>query len=158
MDLKIPAARTASDDGLCAEAYNDFYHKIKAEVGYDSWRAIWQFIRRRIVTEEMLRHADLGCSVEKSAGTIPEGHELVFLKIRSASLNDATMVSLGALAEAISSGQQVFVAVGPAGERLQALLKLIDQKFASGNDVPVERITLTQAELEGLDAAPGGAV
>lgn len=36
-----------NDEQTCKQAYDDFYHKIKAEVGYDHWCAIWRFISKR---------------------------------------------------------------------------------------------------------------
>ena len=35
------------DADKCRQAYDDFYHKIKAAVGYDHWCAIWRFISKR---------------------------------------------------------------------------------------------------------------
>ena len=36
-----------NDEQACRQAYDDFYHKVRAEVGYDHWAAIWRFIRKR---------------------------------------------------------------------------------------------------------------
>jgi hypothetical protein len=39
-----------NDEQACRQAYDDFYHKVRAEVGYDRydhWAAIWRFIRKR---------------------------------------------------------------------------------------------------------------
>lgn len=36
------------DDQMCRQAYDDFYHKIRAEIGYDHWCAIWRFIVKRL--------------------------------------------------------------------------------------------------------------
>lgn len=36
------------DDQMCRQAYGDFYHKIRAEIGYDHWCAIWRFIAKRL--------------------------------------------------------------------------------------------------------------
>lgn len=36
-----------NDEQTCKQAYDDFYHKIKAEVCYDHWCAIWRFISKR---------------------------------------------------------------------------------------------------------------
>jgi len=40
------------DADKCRQAYDDFYHKIKAEVGYDHWCAIWRFISKRQARRE----------------------------------------------------------------------------------------------------------
>lgn len=36
-----------SNEQNCRQAFDDFYHKIKAEVSYDHWCAIWRFISKR---------------------------------------------------------------------------------------------------------------
>jgi hypothetical protein len=36
-----------SKEQNCRQAFDDFYHKIKAEVSYDHWCAIWRFISKR---------------------------------------------------------------------------------------------------------------
>lgn len=36
-----PAFDADGDEAACREAYDNRYHKIPAEVGYDEWRAIW---------------------------------------------------------------------------------------------------------------------
>lgn len=37
-----------SDEQACRCAYDDFYHKIGAEIRYDHWSAIWRFIKKRL--------------------------------------------------------------------------------------------------------------
>jgi len=144
--------KPVTDDGLCAQAYEDYFHKIKADIAFDRWRALWGFIKRRIVTEDMLRHADLGASVERNGCVPDEQHEVVFLKLRRDVVNDGLLANLQRLAETINSGTQVVVSVGEEAATRLAIADLIREKFASGNDVPVERITLTRAEV-GLGAA-----
>lgn len=36
------------DYQMCRQAYDDFYHKIRAEIGYDHWCSIWRFIAKRL--------------------------------------------------------------------------------------------------------------
>lgn len=43
-----PPLSADQDDHICRQAYDDFYHKVRAEVGYDHWRAIWRFIAKRL--------------------------------------------------------------------------------------------------------------
>lgn len=43
---------TRHDDKMCREAYDDFYHKIRAEIGYDHWCAIWRFIFKQKTAQE----------------------------------------------------------------------------------------------------------
>lgn len=34
----------ANDEKACHEAYNNQYHKVRAEVGFDDWRSVWRFL------------------------------------------------------------------------------------------------------------------
>lgn len=40
-------APSVDDERECRQAYDDFYPKIRAEVGYDHWSSIWRFIAKR---------------------------------------------------------------------------------------------------------------
>lgn len=47
----MPGAAPVSaepDYQMCRQAYDDFYHKIRAEIGYDHWCSIWRFIAKRL--------------------------------------------------------------------------------------------------------------
>lgn len=37
-----------AEERTCRQAYLDKYHKVKAEVSYDEWRSIWNFIKARL--------------------------------------------------------------------------------------------------------------
>lgn len=152
MDLPTnPDAIRNPVDG-CADAYNDFFHKIRADIGFDRWRAIWHFINRRIVTEDTARHADIGAMIEGGMGPVdPSQHELVFLKLAAGTGTPEVLADLQRIGEAISSGEKIGVVQGEAGIRMARIARLVTEKFASGNSVPVERITLTRAEV-GLGA------
>ena len=53
------------DDKMCRQAYDDFYHKIRAEIGYDHWCAIWSFIAKRLaapVAAQAQRHEFDDCA------------------------------------------------------------------------------------------------
>lgn len=34
----------ANNENACHEAYNNQYHKVRAEVGFDDWRSVWRFL------------------------------------------------------------------------------------------------------------------
>ena len=36
----------ANNEKACHEAYNNQYHKVRAEVGFDDWRSVWRFLYR----------------------------------------------------------------------------------------------------------------
>ncbi|ATI15660.1 hypothetical protein [Bordetella phage vB_BbrM_PHB04] len=135
------------DERACRHAYDNRYHKIRAAVGYDEFRAIWfkALESHEVYEAELQRLAELG----RNLPPMDDESEFVFMKVRKG-LVKPSIHSLEHIVSLIANGTPFVVTSGVEGARLRKIVRLVDEKFASGNDIPVERITLTRDEV-GLD-------
>lgn len=61
------AAKRYQDEAACRQAYDNRYHKIRAAVGYDEFRAIWfkALESHEVYEAEMQRLADIGRLIDE---------------------------------------------------------------------------------------------
>ena len=76
--LKARCEAIAEDEKACRNAYNNQYHKVRAEVGYDAWRGVWKWVVG-CVLPSLLWKEFMDQPAAQSA-QVPEGWKLVPLE------------------------------------------------------------------------------
>lgn len=104
------------DEQICRQAYGDFYHKIRAEIGPDHWCAIWRFITKRLaapvaaqpdVTQQTLDDVMAGIPardaeielLRKEIETLQVQHAVTLANIEAFVACDASAISYLSLGE-----------------------------------------------------------
>jgi len=144
-----------NDEQACRAAYDNRYHKIRAAVGYDEFRAIWfKALESHAVYEaELQRLAEIGKPLADRGITLPildDGSDHMILSVRKGTMTEGAATALQNVVRLVSDQTPFVVAAGDHGARLINIAKLVDEKFSSGNDIPVTRITITRNEVDGL--------
>lgn len=132
------------------EIARDRDHKIRATVGNDEFRSVWiQALESLAAYEaELLRLAEIGKPLADRGITklppLPDDYDLVILSVRKGTMTPESALALNRLASAISNQEPVAIA---RGEFAANIVELVTEKFRSGNEIPVDQITIKRSEV-----------
>lgn len=98
---------------------------------------------------DILKAAEIGAPLMARGIAVPpldDVSEYVILAVRKGTLTDHAANALQHMVKLISNGTLCVVVAGDEGARVLRVAQLLDEKFASGNGIPVDRITITREE------------